>query len=182
MKKTRQPFAWLSLPGLLVACLLWTSPSWAEVPTLVVLDFDLLEDHPDASRAIDQQRRLEAVRTGFIEGVREHELYRVVDLSPAREMLDRFKSQRANIYTCASCQVEIGKAVGARYVAAGWVQKVSNLILNINIEIREVDADRVVLNKSVDIRGNTDRSWRRGMAFMVRDFVQRREQDADYGR
>lgn len=181
MNKTTQSFAWLALLGLLVACVLWARPSWAEAPTIVVLDFDLLEDHPDASRAADQQRRLEAVRTGFIEGVREHGLYRVVDLSPARELLDRFQSQRANIYTCNSCQVEIGKAVGAHYVAAGWVQKVSNLILNINIEIREVEADRVVLNKSVDIRGNTDRSWRRGMAFMLRDFVQRRQENADYG-
>ncbi len=182
MKKTNQSFAWLSLLGLLVACVMWVRPSWAEVPTLVVLDFDLLEDHPDASRAPDQQRRLDAVRTGFIEGVREHDLYRLVDLSPARDMLDGFQAQRANIYTCASCQVEIGKAVGARYVAAGWVQKVSNLILNINIQIRDVDADRVVLNKSVDIRGNTDRSWNRGMAFMVRDFSERRQADANYGR
>jgi len=62
------------------------------------------------------------------------------------------------------------------------VQKVSNLILNINIEIRDVEADRVVLTKSVDIRTNNDQSWERGMRFLVRDLVERRAADPGYGR
>lgn len=58
----------------------------------------------------------------------------------------------------------------------------SNLILNINIEIRDVETDRVVLTKSVDIRSNNDESWERGMRFLVRAIVERREADPAYGR
>lgn len=158
------------------------SAAWAAVPTLVVLDFDLLEDHPDASRAAEQQHRLERVRTLFAAGVAARGLYHVVDLAPARDLLAKLRQQQAFMHRCASCQVAVGRAVGARLVAAGWVQKVSNLILNINIQIREVDTERVVLTKSVDIRGNTDRSWERGMNFLVRDLAERHRADPAHGR
>jgi hypothetical protein len=53
------------------------------------------------------------------------------------------------------------------------VQKVSNLILNLNIEIRDASTGRAVLAKSVDRRGNTDQSWQRGVDFLVRDMVEK---------
>jgi hypothetical protein len=55
------------------------------------------------------------------------------------------------------------------------VQKVSNLILNINIEIKEVASGQTILNKSVDIRGNTDQSWSRGISYMVRGMVDKKQ-------
>jgi hypothetical protein len=39
------------------------------------------------------------------------------------------------------------------------VQKVSNLILNVNIVVRDVEAGKVVLAKRVAMRDNTDESW-----------------------
>jgi len=49
---------------------------------------------------------------------------------------------------------------------------VSNLILNINIQIEDAATGAVLLNKSVDLRGNTDESWRRGIAALVRSMVE----------
>lgn len=170
------------LRGLLALCLVCAFVSVRAAPaTLVVLDFDLLEDHPDPSRAADQQRRLERVRTVFADAVAARGLYRVVDPAPAQALLAELRRQQEFMHRCASCQVALGRAAGARLVAAGWVQKVSNLILNINIQIRDVETGRVVLTKSVDIRGNTDRSWERGMSFMVRDIAARREANPAYG-
>ena len=40
----------------------------------------------------------------------------------------------------------------------GWVQKVSNLILNINIAVYDVASGRRLAGFSVDIRGDTDES------------------------
>ena len=56
-----------------------------------------------------------------------------------------------------------------------WVQKVSNLILNLNIEVKDVSTGEVTLKKSVDIRGNTDQSWQRGISYMVRDMVEKKQ-------
>ena len=33
---------------------------------------------------------------------------------------------------CNGCELELGRKLGADFVAVGWVQKVSNLILNLN--------------------------------------------------
>ncbi len=58
-------------------------------------------------------------------------------------------------------------------MSLGWVQKVSNLILNINVRIEDVSTGAVLLQKSVDLRSNTDESWRRGVDALVRDMAEK---------
>jgi len=52
-------------------------------------------------------------------------------------------------------------------VARCWVQKVSNPILNLNIEVHDSATGETLYTRSVDIRGNTDESWRRGVRRLV---------------
>ena len=73
----------------------------------------------------------------------------------------------APLKDCNGCELELAKELGADLVALGWVQKVSNLILNVNMQIRDVDTGKLVKAGSVDIRGNTDESWRRGAVYLV---------------
>ncbi|MGI9387195.1 MAG: DUF2380 domain-containing protein, partial [Methyloligellaceae bacterium] len=49
------------------------------------------------------------------------------------------------------------------------VQKVSNLILNINIIIRDTASSKITRVMSADIRGNTDESWIHGVKWLVRN-------------
>ena len=51
----------------------------------------------------------------------------------------------------------------------GVVQKVSNLILNINLYLRDVHTGRLVTAASADMRGNTDESWSRAMDYLLRN-------------
>ena len=51
------------------------------------------------------------------------------------------------------------------------MQKVSNLILNMNVYIADVKSGRMLLTKSVDLRGNTDDSWSRSLAYLVKNAV-----------
>ena len=69
-----------------------------------------------------------------------------------------------------------------RLVGTGWVQRVGNLILNLNLQIQDVRSERLVLTKSVDIRGDNDTSWQRGIAYMLRDMEERRQRQPAYGR
>jgi hypothetical protein len=48
------------------------------------------------------------------------------------------------------------------------LQKVSNLILNINLYVCVVATRAPLVAMSVDIRGNTDESWSRGLEYLVR--------------
>ena len=56
-------------------------------------------------------------------------------------------------------RVAIARRLDADLALVGWVQKVSNLILNVNVVIRDVSTREQVFASSVDIRGNTDESW-----------------------
>ena len=47
------------------------------------------------------------------------------------------------------------------------MQKVSNLILNINVAIENVATGKTMARGSVDIRGNSDESWQRGLAYLL---------------
>ena len=48
------------------------------------------------------------------------------------------------------------KSSAADLAITGVVQKVSNLILNINIYLRDVHSGRLITAMSADLRGNTD--------------------------
>jgi hypothetical protein len=49
------------------------------------------------------------------------------------------------------------------------VQKVSNLILNLNIYLRGARDDRLLQAMSADFRGNTDESWSRALNYLIRN-------------
>jgi hypothetical protein len=67
--------------------------------------------------------------------------------------------------------VELARRDGAAFSIVGWVQKVSNLILNINLVIRDTATGQRVAAGSVDIRGDTDESWTRGLSYLLRNRI-----------
>lgn len=149
--------------------------------TLAMLGFELLEDHPDPARHDAQQARLKMIEDEFRVQIGQRGLYALVDNAPHQALIERVRSGVEFLYRCPHCVEEIGAGMGTRYVAVGWVQKVSNLILNVNIEIREVASNRVALVKSVDMRGNNDQSWIRAIRFLVRDMDDKRKANPRYG-
>lgn len=44
---------------------------------------------------------------------------------------------------------------------------ISNLILNINLRVEDAGTGKMLFQRSVDMRGNTDRSWRRAAKALV---------------
>jgi len=73
----------------------------------------------------------------------------------------------ASIRGCNGCELEMARKAGAQLAAYGWVQKVSNLILNVNLVIEDVSTGQKLRADSVDIRGNTDESWQRGLKYLI---------------
>lgn len=160
------------------ALLCLCSMAWAgqSLPSIAVLDFELIDETQDTSpETLAAQKK----RLGLISGQLRRELsdgglYRVIDSAPAANYIGELKA-RQELHACNGCELDIGKKLGADLVLTAWVQKVSNLILNINIEIKRVGSGKTLLNKSVDIRGNTDQSWSRGISYMVRDMVEKKQ-------
>lgn len=78
-------------------------------------------------------------------------------------------STHLKVWDCNGCDVDEAKKLGAQVSVAAWVQKVSRLILNVNVTIRDVASNRLLYGGSVDIRGDTDESWTRGLRYLVKD-------------
>lgn len=147
----------------------------AEPKTLALMDFELIDEMRSFSSEqarLETDRRVVLITTELAKQLESRGMYRVLDRAPAAKLIKRFKASY-ELRACNGCEIDIGKALGAERIALCWVQKVSNLILNINIEVRSVATGETVYAKSVDIRGNTDETWLRGVRRLV-DNIQER--------
>lgn len=153
----------------------------ASPPPLAWLGFELVDEQPDAARAAQLRGRLAAINAQLAQGLHQRALYRVVDTQPADDLIGVLRERNEYVYRCNDCLAEVGQRLDTRLVALGWVQRVSELILNINVSVRDAQSGAEVLSKSVDLRGNTDETWARGINFMLRDWAERRARNPNYG-
>ncbi|MCY7370735.1 MAG: DUF3280 domain-containing protein [Polaromonas sp.] len=150
-------------------------------PSLAVIGFELVDDHPDPARAELLRPRLAAIKKQLEQGLHDRALYRIVETTSAQDLIDVQLAQNQFLYRCNDCLKAVGQRLGTRLVAVGWVQRVSELILNVNISVQDSQTGVEVLSKSVDLRGNTDETWARGVNFMLRDWAERRARNPRYG-
>lgn len=174
----------LLVAGAPVACSAADTPAVSAAPamtatqsapkTIAMLDFELIDDTLETAKDEAQKARLVMISQQLRAAFAENHLYQVVDNAPAAALIADLSTQFA-LHDCNGCDVDIGKALKTDRVLTAWVQKVSNLILNLNIQIRDVRTGLIMLNKSVDIRSNTDDSWNRGIKYMVRSMVEKNQ-------
>ena len=149
--------------------------------SLAVTDFELVDDQNNPLTKAAQEVRLRNATAQIQQELAERQLYRVVDPAPSQELQGKLRAQQAFLYRCDDCAEQVGRLLGADLVMVTWVQKVSELILNLNVQIYDVKAQKVVFTKSVDMRGNDDVSWTRGVRYLVRDMAEKRERNPKYG-
>ena len=141
------------------------------------MDFELVNEMREfetvASQAV-QQHRLELISSALREELNQRGMYRVVDNAAAAKLIAEQKA-RQDLRNCNGCELDIGRALDADLIILAWVQKVSNLILNLNIEVKDVASGKTLYTKSVDLRGNTDKSWLRGIRYMVDGIAEKKQ-------
>jgi Protein of unknown function (DUF2380) len=153
----------------------------AALRSLAVLEVELVDDHENPLTKAATLVRLRNATLQLREELAQRHLYRVVDAAASQALQDKLRAQQEYMYRCVDCATQIGTVLGADLVMTPWVQKVSELILNLNVQIFAVKADRIVFTKSVDMRGNDDVSWNRAVRFLVRDMAEKRERNPRYG-
>ena len=143
------------------------TPVRADPPKLAVFDFELvdtsLQGEVNGPRA-DEHDRLMRVGDQLRRQLAESGKYQLLDIAPVNAA-----AHGSNLQACGGCDVQYAKQLGADLAITGVVQKVSNLILNINIYLRDVHPGRLVTSMSADLRGNTDESWSRATSYLVRN-------------
>jgi len=98
--------------------------------------------------------------------------YDLVDITPVQADLDR----TVNPAKCYGCDTRMAARLGADFSLVGEVQKVSNLILAMNLQLRDAATGDLVRGGVVDIRSNTDESWQRGMRYILKNRIFREEE------
>ena len=138
------------------------TPPAAAAEKIALFDFSIVNTSPAASTP-DELARLRSLDRQLHDDLSHR--YALVDMTPVQGEVARISSIRG----CNGCELDMAHQVGAGLAAYGWVQKVSNLILNINLVIEDAATGHVVRADSVDIRGNTDESWRRGLKYLLEE-------------
>jgi hypothetical protein len=140
----------------------------AQAKRVAVLDIELIKaDYlPDAHVVTPQERdRLDVVAELIRERL-DAEGYAAVSAADTRAAI-RAADPRQYLHECNGCERDIARGLGAQWVMVGWVQFVSYLILNLNVVVIDVETGAVVARAFVDLRGNTERSWRRATSYML---------------
>ncbi|HEX7968354.1 MAG TPA: DUF3280 domain-containing protein [Stellaceae bacterium] len=135
-----------------------------EVPRVAFFGFALINTSLEPTTP-DEERRLRMLDDLLREKLEASGRFKVVPIPPG---LQKEIAQGPEIRNCNGCERDYAKRAGADWAAWGTVQKVSNLILNINLYMEDARSAQMQFAKSVDIRGNTDESWRHGLDYMLR--------------
>ena len=158
----------MRIPGfVLVLMLLVSSPAHADPPKAAIFDFELLDTslqgEMNGPRA-DEQRRLKDVTEQVRKALADAGKFVVLDITPVNAA-----AHASNLQACGGCDVQYAQQLGADLAITGLVQKVSALILNMNIYLRDAHTGRVITAMSADFRGNTDESWSRTASYLLRN-------------
>ena len=137
--------------------------------SVALLNVKFLNDHEDLEPTTGAERaRLALIATLFKAKLEASGRYTFVSI-PADAAAKIAAGPEFG--ACGGCEFGYGKEVGADIAAWIVVQKVSDLILNINVSMADVPTGKLAFVHSVDIRGNTDDSWTRGLTYLVKNYL-----------
>jgi hypothetical protein len=139
----------------------------AEPPRLAVFDFEMIDNSLDGEmrgKRADEQERLMRVGDQVRKELGDSGKFRIVDIAPVNAA-----AHQSHLQACGGCDVTLARELGADLELTGVVQKVSNLILNIRMYVRDVRTGGLLAAVNADMRGNTDESWSRATRYLIRE-------------
>ena len=165
-----------AVTGAIIACLLLSqftaaAAEEADAVRVAVFDFELIDPSLEGeTRGEDPAEAARLERLG-------EQLRRFLAAAPGVALADtgglRESTAGPKLHACNGCAGKLAAEIGADLAVTGTVQKVSNLILNINVYVEDVASGNLVLAASADIRGNTDQSWCRGLRWLIKNRLMR---------
>ena len=149
---------------ILLACL-FAHPAFAATKA-AVFPFDLHDAQQDGEVVPqynpDDLRRLKLIADELKTLMQKDGKYAVVDLSSKQKEIEA----AAPFNQCNGCEVPIAKEAGADIVVTGYVDKVSDALINLAIVARDTKTGALTKTMSASINGNTDDLWLHGVRYL----------------
>lgn len=127
---------------------------------------DVVPGTPD--KHVAEQKRLDEVTRDLRDSLAKSG-FEVIDTAPVAA-----KVAAANLQSCGDCTDDFARELGADYAVTGVVYKVSELVLSMNVRVRDAATSTPLTSAVVDMRGNTDESWRRAISYLYRNVLSAR--------
>ena len=153
----------MRIPVVLFLCLA-PALALAEPAKTAVFDIELINTSEEGTRP-DEVQRVALVSKELRTLLETSDQLQLVDLGPQADLIRK----QAPLHKCNGCEEDLAKALGADISVSGVVQKTSNLILSFAVTVKDVQSGKVIRGGQVDIRGNTDDNWLRGVRWMVKN-------------
>ena len=157
--------------SLVVGAFVTAGPSRAADRSVAVFGFELIDSSLEGSmmgKDADEQARLAKLAPTLRDDLQALPGYTVVDIASVDK-----RAMSQHLQNCGGCATSMAKQLGADIAVTGTVQKVSDLILNINAYATDVTTGKPIARGSADIRSNTDESWRRGIAYLWKNTLKK---------
>jgi hypothetical protein len=151
----------------LAMLVLLSVPARADPPKLAVFDFELLDTSLEGEMRgpqADEHDRLIRISDLVRRQLTESGKFQLVDIAPVKAA-----AEGSNLQSCGGCDVQYAQRIGADLVITGVMRKISTLILNLTIFVRDVHTGQLITGMNADFRGNTDESWTRATNYLVRN-------------
>ena len=152
---------------LFVVMALFAGPAAAQPRKAAVFDLELVDTSQESERGElpDQTQRIGLASEELRRLLAESRQLQIVDLAPQTERI----REKSPLSKCNGCDEDLAREAGADLAVTGIVQKTSNLILSVAVVIKDVKAGETIRAGQVDIRGNTDDTWLRGVRWVVKN-------------
>ena len=148
----------------------------AASPKLVVFPFEMI-DVTKASSPMgyelggglptgpdpDEVRRLKVISDDLTRRIIEDGRYQPVGGAELASEVEKL----GPIHKCNGCEDDIAKRLGAGLALVATVEKLSDLLYNINLYLRDVPGGKVQAVMSTTIQGSTDEAWLRGVRYLA---------------
>lgn len=154
----------------LAACAtaLAASPSRA-AQSVAVFPFELLDQSQDGELfpkvRPEETKRLALLTQDLKDRLAAAKIYQIADVTP---LAAEIKSA-SPLHKCDDCLTGLAKKSGADLAMLGLVQKFSDTLLSVNIQIVDAKSGTVLKTYSAGVQGNTDEGWLRGVSYIVRN-------------
>jgi hypothetical protein len=140
-------------------------PTRADPPRLAVFDFELLDTSLPGEMngpRRDEHERLMRAGEQLRKELAESGKFELLDISPINAA-----AHNSNLLACGGCDVRFAQQLGADLYMIGVVQKVSELILIMSIQVRDAHTGHLVAAVNADLRGNSDETWSRATTYLL---------------
>lgn len=136
------------------------------VPKVAILPFDIrdaeIEGDPFAKPKDTDIARMQLVAAELKKLMETAKMYEVVDLSAYAADIEK----AAPFNKCDGCEVEIAKKAGADLAVTGFVDKLSDALISLQLFARDTATGEMKKTMSAEIRGNTDELWLHGIRYL----------------